>query len=141
MKTIFSTFAIFVLRKLLSLKFTRNIAFLCIIAKYRIPVTLMPLWLTFFQNLVFFLFSLIKSQHKNVLTRSIDSLKKIRTTRSYFNQPLFETNLYKFSFMSIAIRLLNSFIYSNVNNTDTIFRSAFEKVALTLYHSNTKHWT
>ena len=102
---------------------------------------LMPLRLRFFQNLVFFLFSLIKSQHKNVLTRSIDSLKKIRTTRSYFNQPLFETNLYKFSFMSIAIRLLNSFIYTNVNNTDTIFRSAFEKVSLTLYHSNTKHWT
>ena len=46
---------------------------------------LMPLRLRFFQNLVFFLFSLIKSQHKNVLTRSIDSLKKIRTTRSYFN--------------------------------------------------------
>ena len=102
---------------------------------------LMPLRLRFFQNFVFFLFSLIKCRHKNVLTQSIESLKKNRTTRSYFNQPVFETNLYKFSFMSISIRLLNSFIYSNVNNTDIIFRSAFDKVSLTLYHSNTKHWT
>jgi hypothetical protein len=102
---------------------------------------LMPLRLRFFQNFVFFLFSLIKSRHKNALNQSIDSLKKNRTTRSHFNQPIFESNLYKFSFMSIAIRLLNSFIYSNVNNTETIFRSAFEKVSLTLYHSNTKHWT
>ena len=37
--------------------------------------------------------------------------------------------------------LINSFVYSNVNNTETNFRSAFEKVSLTLYHSNTKHWT
>ena len=102
---------------------------------------LMPLRLRFFQNFVFFLFSLIKCRHKNVLTQSIESLKKNRTTRSYFNQPVFETNLYKFSFMSISIRLLNSFIYSNVNNTEIIFRSAFDKVSLTLYHSNTKHWT
>jgi hypothetical protein len=102
---------------------------------------LMPLRLRFFQNFVFFIFSLIKCRHKNALNQSIDSLKKNRTTRSHFNQPLFETNLYKFSVMSIAIRLLNSFIYTNVNNTETIFRSAFEKVSLTLYHSNTKHWT
>jgi len=102
---------------------------------------LTPLRLRFFQNFVFFLFSLIKCRHKNVLTQSIESLKKNRTTRSYFNQPVFETDLYKFSFMSISIRLLNSFIYSNVNNTEIIFRSAFDKVSLTLYHSNTKHWT
>ncbi len=93
----------------------------------------MPLRLRFFQNFVFFIFSLIKCRHKNALNQSIDSLKKNRTTRSHFNQPLFETNLYKFSVMSIAIRLLNSFIYTNVNNTETIFRSAFEKVSLTLY--------
>ena len=98
-------------------------------------------WLRFFKNFVFFIFSLIKCRHKNALNQSIDSLKKNRTTRSHFNQPLFETTLYKFSVMSIAIRLLNSFIYTNVNNTETIFRSAFEKVSLTLYHSNTKHWT
>jgi hypothetical protein len=79
-----------------------------------------------------------RSTPKNALNQSIDSLKidskKNRTTRSPFNQPLFETNLYKFSVMFIAIRLLNSFIYSNVNNTETIFLSAFEKVSLTLLH-------
>ena len=66
-----------------------------------------------------------RSTPKNALNQSIDSLKKNRTTRSHFNQPLFETNLYKFSVMSIAIRLLNSFIYTNVNNTETIFSICF----------------
>jgi hypothetical protein len=75
---------------------------------------LTPLRLRFFQNFVFFLFSLIKCRHKNVLTQSIESLKKNRSTRSYFNQPVFESDLYKFSFMSISIRLLNSFIYSKI---------------------------
>jgi len=102
---------------------------------------LLPLKLRFFQNFVYFVFSLVKTKNKNVLSTSFESLRKTRETRAFFNQPLFDTNLYKFSFLSIAIKLLNSFIYSNVKNTEIIFRSAFEKVILTLFNTNSKHWT
>ncbi len=102
---------------------------------------LLPLKLRFFQNFVFFVFSLVKTKHINVISSSIESFRKTRETRAFFNQPLFETNLYKFSFLSIAIKLLNSFIFSNVKNTETVFRSAFEKVILMLYNTNNKHWT
>ena len=102
---------------------------------------LLPLKLRFFQNFVFFVFSLVKTKNENVLSTSLESLRKTRETRAFFNQPLFDTNLYKFSFLSIAIKLLNSFIYSNVKNTEIIFRSAFEKVILTLFNTNSKHWT
>ncbi len=63
--------------------------------------------------------------------------------KNFFNFNLFSISYraLKKPVMSIAIRLLNSFIYTNVNNTETIFRSAFEMASLTLYHSNTKHWT
>jgi hypothetical protein len=95
----------------------------------------------FFQNFVFFVFSLVKTKNENVLSTSLESLRKTRVTRAFFNQPLFDTNLYKFSFLSIAIKLLNSFIYSNVKKTEIIFRSAFQKVILTLFNANSKHWT
>ncbi len=77
---------------------------------------LLPLKLRFFQNFVFFVFSLVKTKNENVLSTSFESLRRTRETRAFFNQPLFDTNLYKFSFLSIAIKLLNSFIYSNVKN-------------------------
>jgi len=44
---------------------------------------LMPLRLRFFQNLVFFIFSLIKCRHKNALNQSIDSLKKNRSFKLF----------------------------------------------------------
>ncbi len=66
---------------------------------------LLPLKLRFFQNFVFFVFSLVKTKNENVLSTSLESLRKTRETRAFFNQPLFDTNLYKFSFLSIGIKL------------------------------------
>ena len=69
---------------------------------------------------------------------SIDSLKKRRVTRQPFSLPISNTNLYINSFLSISIRLLNSFIFCNLNKTELTFRSEFKNV---IYKSNMKHWT
>jgi hypothetical protein len=71
---------------------------------------LLPLKLRFCQNLVFFIFTLVKIRRPSILLQSIDSLKKTRVTRQPFSLPISNTNLYINSFLSISIRLLNSFI-------------------------------
>jgi len=48
----------------------------------------------------------------------------------------FQTNLYKFSFVSITIKLLNNFIYSNTTLTETVFRNNFKENILFLYNKN-----
>ena len=102
---------------------------------------LLPLKLRFFQNLVFFIFTLVKIRRPSILLQSIDSLKKTRVTRQPFSLPISNTNLYINSFLSISIRLLNSFIFGNLIKTELTFRSEFKKVILSLYKSNMKHWT
>jgi hypothetical protein len=102
---------------------------------------LLPLKLRFFQNLVFFIFTLVKIRRPSILLQSIDSLKKTRVTRQPFSLPISNTNLYINSFLSISIRLLNSFIFCNLIKTELTFRSEFKKVILSLYKSNMKHWT
>jgi hypothetical protein len=102
---------------------------------------LLPLKLRFFQNLVFFIFTLVKIRRPSILLQSIVSLKKTRVTRQPFSLPISNTNLYINSFLSISIRLLNSFIFDNLIKTELTFRSEFKKVILSLYKSNMKHWT
>ena len=80
----------------------------------------------FFQNLVFFTFNLLKENRVSVLINSILTLKKERSLRSsVFREPKCFTQLYKLSFISVAIKLLNSFIFSNLWLTDMSFRSMF----------------
>jgi hypothetical protein len=102
---------------------------------------LLPLKLRFFQNLVFFIFTLFKIRRPSILLQSIDSLKKTRVTRQPFSLPISNTNLYINSFLSISIRLLNSFIFGDLIKTELTFRSEFKNVILSLYKSNMKHWT
>ena len=88
--------------------------------------TLLPLKMRFFQNFVFFTFTLLKENKENVLLNSVLNLKRERSLRfSVFHEPKYLTSLYQFSFISIAIRLLNSFINSNLWLSDTSFRSMF----------------
>ena len=103
--------------------------------------TLLPLKLRFFKNFVFFVFSLIKYDRKSSILNSIKSLRKTRVTRALFYEPLSNTNLYKFSFISIYIKLLNNFIYKYVSLEEKLFRSTFEATIIVLYNANFKHWT
>ena len=102
---------------------------------------LMPLRLRLFQNLVFFIFSLIKTNRCNNLLEAIYSFKKDRESRSAFNETFFNTNLYKYSFLSISIKLLNSFIYKHIQSTEETFRGAFEKAIFIFYVNSSKFWT
>jgi hypothetical protein len=102
---------------------------------------LLPLKLRFFKNFVFFVFSLIKYDRKSAILNSIKSLRKTRATRAFFDEPLSNTNLYKFSFISISIKLLNNFIYKYVSLEEKLFKSIFEATIIVLYNANFKHWS
>ena len=104
----------------------------------------LPLKLRFFQNLVFFTFNLLKENRVSVLINSILTLKKERSLRSsVFREPKCFTQLYKLSFISVAIKLLNSFIFSNLWLTDMSFRSMFNgnDSILFFYIRCSKLWT
>jgi hypothetical protein len=105
------------------------------------PFRLLPLRLRFFQNLTFFVFALMKEKRLSALFNVISSYLKERETRCFFNEPISQTNLYKFSFVSITIKLLNNFIYSNTTLTETVFRNNFKENILFLYNKNLKYWT
>jgi len=104
---------------------------------------LLPLNIRLFQNLVFiFIFFLVQENRTSTLLKSINSLKKIRVTRThFFEEPTYKTILYKYSFISISIRLLNAFIFKSLNIEKNLFRSAFEASSLQLYNAHKKHWT
>ena len=71
--------------------------------------------------------------NKKMLLNSVLNLKRERSLRfSVFHEPKYLTSLYKSSFISIAIQLLNSFINSNVWLTD-IFRSMFNGQPWSIY--------
>ncbi len=53
---------------------------------------LLPLRLRQFQNLVYFIFSLVKSNRMNSLLETINSFKKKRVTRNVFKEPISNTN-------------------------------------------------
>ena len=79
-----------------------------------------------FENLTFFVFALMKEKRLSALFNVISSYLKERETRYFFNEPIFQPNLYKFSFVSISIlKLLNNFIYSNTTLTRTVFLNNF----------------
>ena len=102
---------------------------------------LLPLKLRIFQNITFFIFSLLSGKQNGTLLKTINSFKKTRVLRASFEEPIFKTVLYQFSFVSISIRLLNSFIFKNIRVEEKIFRSAFEATILSLYKANNKFWT
>ena len=106
---------------------------------------LLPLRLRFFQNFVFFTFNLLKENRKSVLLDSFVKLKKVRVQRNNtnFHEPKPNTSLYKFSFLSIAIKLLNSFISTNLWLSEISFRAMFNgnETILFLYIRCSKFWT
>jgi hypothetical protein len=83
----------------------------------------------------------MEEKRLSALFNVISSYLKERETRYFFNEPIFQTNLYKFSFVSITIKLLNNFIYSNTTLTETVFRNNFKENILFLYNKNLKYWT
>ena len=102
---------------------------------------ILPLQLRFFQNMVFFIFSLMKGNRESYILNNIKVCKKTKNLRSNFSEPISKTALYKYSFFMIAIRLLNSFIFNLVSLNEKSFRSIFTSSILVLYEGNKKFWT
>ena len=85
---------------------------------------ILPLKLRYFQNFVFFTFNLFKENRDSSLLDSFLRHKKERILRNVlFHEPKFSTSLYKFSFISISIKLLNLFISANLWLSDLSFRA------------------
>ena len=73
---------------------------------------ILPLQLRFFQNMVFFIFSLIKVNRDSYILNNIKACKKkYKNLRSNFSEPSSKTALFQYSFRMISIRLLNSFYF------------------------------
>ena len=124
-----------------------NIAQMDVVNQYEHLKTfkLLPIRLRYFQNFVFFTFNLFKENRAGTLLDSFRSHKKTRTLRndSIYHVPKFNTSLYEFSFISIAIKLLNSFIASNLWLIDLSFRNMFNgnDSILFFYLRSAKFWT
>ena len=85
---------------------------------------ILPLKLRYFQNMVFFIFNLFKENRNSSLLDSFGKHKSKRVLRNdAFRDPKFFTSLYKFSFVSISIKLLNFFISANLWLSDLNFRT------------------
>ncbi len=106
---------------------------------------LLPLKIRFFQNLIFFIFNLFKEDRKNSLLESFYKLKKDRILKDkkVYQEPKFFTTLYKFSFLSISIKLLNVIIHRNLCLSNQAFRSMFKgnDGLLISYLNCQKFWT
>ena len=75
-----------------------------------------------------------------LMLQKINEYKKGRVTRSNFAEPKFKTVLYQYSFLSIPVRLLNSFIFKHLSDNEKTFRSAFQSSILLLFNGNKKFW-
>ena len=102
---------------------------------------LLPLKIRFYQNLIFFIFSLLKTNLNGSLIDSINSHRKTRSSRSIFSEPYYNTKLYQFSFVSLAIKLLNFFIYRNLDLSDLSFRSMLNSNIWAYYSAHSKFWS
>ena len=107
------------------------------LASYR----LLPLKVRFYQNLTFFTFSLLKNNLNGALIDSINKNRKTRSSRQNFSEPPFKTKLYQFSFVSLAIKLLNFFIFRNLDLSDSSFRSMVNTNILDFYLNHSKFWS
>ena len=79
-------------------------------------IGLLPLKLRFFYRSVYFLYSNFKNNPNSNLILSILSHKKIKGSSrvSHFLMPNFNSNLYKFSFLSISIKFVNLFLFNYI---------------------------
>jgi hypothetical protein len=106
---------------------------------------LLPLKLRFFTRLSKFIFKLIKIS-KSALSKNF--IKNNTITRTYYLLPSFHRNQGKFSFRTIATKLLNDFIFVKLEADNLNFNLAenqtgqkFDDFVINIYERNVKNWS
>ncbi len=106
---------------------------------------LLPLKLRFFTRLSKFIFKLIKIS-KSALSKNF--IKNNTITRTYYLLPSFHRNQGKFSFRTIATKLLNDFIFVKLESDNLNFNLAenqtvqkIDDFVINIYERNVKNWS
>ena len=89
---------------------------------------ILPLKFRYFKRLIRFLFMNITKNPTSSLVKSLMSFKKTYDSlrRDPFKTPLFKTNLGSFSFLNIAIKILNSFLYDDLDLSFYVFNNFYK---------------
>jgi hypothetical protein len=104
---------------------------------------LLPLKLRFFTRISKFIFKQIKIS-KSALSKNF--IENNTITRTYYLQPSFHRNQGKFSFRTIATKLLNDFIFvkleaDNLNLAENQTGQNFDDFVISIYERNVKNWS
>lgn len=96
--------------------------------KTLINFDILPLKFRYFKRLIRFLFMNITKNPTSSLVKSLMSFKKTYGSlrRDPFKTPLFKTNLGSFSFLNIAIKILNSFLYDDLDLSFYVFNNFYK---------------
>ncbi len=86
---------------------------------------ILPLKFRYFNRLIRFLFMNITKNTTSSLVKLLMSFEKTCGSLRR-NTPLFKTNLGSFSFLSIAIKILNSFLYDDLDLSFYVFNNFYK---------------
>ena len=98
-----------------------------ILSKFEI----LPRRLRAFYHFIFYTYVNYNRNNTSLFKKMISYKKKSQIvlfryyTRRLFNQPLFLTNLYNYSYLSISIRILNFFLFGFLNLRRSSFMNKF----------------
>ena len=99
-----------------------------ILSKFEI----LPRRLRAFYHFIFYTYVNYNRNNTSLFKKIISIYKKIENrtvsryyTRRLFNQPLFLTKLYNYSYLSISIRILNLFLFGFLNLSKSSFMKKF----------------
>ena len=103
------------------------------------PYNIIPLKLRHFDRFCIYLFSLFKN---NNCKKSIKVTKsRSSATRTHFCSLLVNSNFVEFSFITISTKLLNSFLFNQLQLSTNPFKSFLKNNLLKLYNSSERFWT
>ena len=110
----------------------------------KLKTNILPLKLRYFQRFFISVFTLLKNSQTNELQTHLNSFKRQENRlRSTHRLPLYKKDVNKYSFTTIAIKLLMLFINKHLTGSLSEFKSVFrpDHLLLVLFENACKHWS
>ena len=104
------------------------------------PYNIIPLKLRHFERFCIYLFSLFKNNNCKSLLKMFTKSRS-SATRTHFCSLLVNSNFVEFSFITISTKLLNSFLFNQLQLSTNPFKTFLKKNLLKLYNSSERFWT
>jgi hypothetical protein len=104
------------------------------------PYKIIPLKLRHFERFCIYLFSLFKNNNCKSLLKMFTKSRS-SATRTHFCSLLVNSNFVEFSFITISTKILNSFLFNQLQLSTNPFKSFLKKNLLKLYNSSERFWT